>query len=191
MRSQPRPTLDQLATEPAKAATLPLETVEALLSQCSVAQGALVARLLTARDQVNSPTGVSIDQPRLLTIPEAAQLLGVAKGYAYELARRGAIPTIRFGKYVRVCLTDLWEWVARHQEKGLDLGLCVTHSSSRERHGGSTASQSPGAHPSSTGRAARRDRQQRGPVGAGRAGHPGVRRPAAPAASEDGTEGQA
>ncbi|MFQ5893283.1 MAG: hypothetical protein ACE5H5_03125 [Nitrospinota bacterium] len=40
------PTLADLAADPAKATTLPVEVVEALLGQCSVVQGALVARLL-------------------------------------------------------------------------------------------------------------------------------------------------
>lgn len=32
------------------------------------------------------------------TIPEAAELLGLSRNFGYELARRGEIPIIKFGK---------------------------------------------------------------------------------------------
>jgi excisionase family DNA binding protein len=54
-------------------------------------------------------------QDRLLTIPQVAARLGVPAGYAYELARRGEIPTVRFGKYVRVRSADLQSWIDRHR----------------------------------------------------------------------------
>ena len=33
-----------------------------------------------------------------LTIEEAAQILGISRGLAYELARGGRLPVIRFGR---------------------------------------------------------------------------------------------
>ena len=36
------------------------------------------------------------------TIPEAAALLGFSRNFGYELARRGEIPIIRFGKRMLV-----------------------------------------------------------------------------------------
>jgi excisionase family DNA binding protein len=36
------------------------------------------------------------------TVPEAAALIGVSRNNGYELARRGEIPTIRFGKRIMV-----------------------------------------------------------------------------------------
>jgi len=39
------------------------------------------------------------DQERLcLSVPEAAKILGISRGLAYEMARIGKLPTIRFGK---------------------------------------------------------------------------------------------
>jgi excisionase family DNA binding protein len=32
------------------------------------------------------------------SIPETAQLLGISRGLAYDLARRGELPTMRFGR---------------------------------------------------------------------------------------------
>ncbi len=53
MSRAPAPTLDQLAADPAQAASLPVEVVETLLSQCHVIEGALLARLLAARPQAD------------------------------------------------------------------------------------------------------------------------------------------
>lgn len=33
-----------------------------------------------------------------LSVPEAAKVLGISRGLAYEMARVGKLPTIRFGK---------------------------------------------------------------------------------------------
>ncbi|MHB1930353.1 MAG: helix-turn-helix domain-containing protein [Acidimicrobiales bacterium] len=38
------------------------------------------------------------DGPLVLTVEEAGQLLGISRGLAYELVRRGAIPSLRLGR---------------------------------------------------------------------------------------------
>ena len=40
--------------------------------------------------------------PAVLTIPEVAVLLQVSRLRAYQLAREGQLPVIRFGRQVRV-----------------------------------------------------------------------------------------
>jgi excisionase family DNA binding protein len=50
------------------------------------------------------------EETQRLTIPvwpDAAKLLGVSKGTAYEAARRGEIPTIRIGKRILVPVAAL------------------------------------------------------------------------------------
>jgi excisionase family DNA binding protein len=42
------------------------------------------------------------DSPLLLSVPEAAQLLGVGRTFGWELARSGQLPTIRLGRRVLV-----------------------------------------------------------------------------------------
>jgi excisionase family DNA binding protein len=42
-----------------------------------------------------------------ITVEEAARLLGVSRGSAYEAARRGDIPTIRLGKRLIVPVKGL------------------------------------------------------------------------------------
>jgi excisionase family DNA binding protein len=40
-----------------------------------------------------------MEQKRLtLTVEEAGRILGISRGLAYQMAREGRIPTIRFGK---------------------------------------------------------------------------------------------
>jgi len=39
-----------------------------------------------------------IDQRLCITVPEAAEMLGISRNFAYELVRRGKLPAIRFGK---------------------------------------------------------------------------------------------
>jgi excisionase family DNA binding protein len=41
---------------------------------------------------------IKIEKRFCITVPEAAAMLGLSRNFAYELARRGEIPVIRFGK---------------------------------------------------------------------------------------------
>lgn len=44
-----------------------------------------------------------MDEPRLtVTVEEAARLLGISRGLAYQMARLGKLPTIRFGRRLLV-----------------------------------------------------------------------------------------
>jgi excisionase family DNA binding protein len=49
------------------------------------------------------------DLPLTLKVEEAARLLGIGRGSAYEAARRGEIPTIRLGRRVLVPRAKLLE----------------------------------------------------------------------------------
>jgi excisionase family DNA binding protein len=64
------------------------------------------------RDQTDlAPTGPDV----LLTIQEVAARLKIGRETAYGLARRGAIPTIRFpgSRFVRVPARAHEEWIRR------------------------------------------------------------------------------
>jgi excisionase family DNA binding protein len=50
--------------------------------------------------------------PRLLRIPEVAQMLAVSPQRAYELARQDLLPVVRVGRQVRVDPRRLEEWIA-------------------------------------------------------------------------------
>ncbi|MBM3820277.1 MAG: helix-turn-helix domain-containing protein [Acidimicrobiia bacterium] len=42
------------------------------------------------------------DLPELLRVEEAARWLGIGRGLAYELARRGDLPSVRLGRLLRI-----------------------------------------------------------------------------------------
>ena len=44
-------------------------------------------------------------------------MLGFVPSHAYELARSGALPSVRFGKYVRVRPEALRAWVQQHEHQ--------------------------------------------------------------------------
>ncbi|HUF32984.1 MAG TPA: helix-turn-helix domain-containing protein [Acidimicrobiales bacterium] len=51
-----------------------------------------------------------MDERLTLTVDEAARLLGISRAFAYDLVRRGEIPSIRLGRRLiipRRCLDDL------------------------------------------------------------------------------------
>jgi excisionase family DNA binding protein len=53
------------------------------------------------------------NDPLLISVPDVARQLGIAKGLAYQMARDGRLPTVRLGKRaVRVPLARLQAWIA-------------------------------------------------------------------------------
>src|SRR6266852_5200281 len=86
-----------LLTNPDDARAFPLEAIREGLCRIKALEAELVTRLLTPSSQEVS--GDATDPDRLLTIPEVAFLLGVPRGCAYDLARRGELPTVLIGKY--------------------------------------------------------------------------------------------
>ena len=49
-----------------------------------------------------SPARSSVEVPAVLTVDEAAMYLRISRGAAYEGVRTGAIPSVRFGRTLRV-----------------------------------------------------------------------------------------
>ena len=39
-----------------------------------------------------------MDQPLAISIEEAGRLLGISRGLAYQMAKRGDLPTVSFGR---------------------------------------------------------------------------------------------
>jgi len=157
----------------------------ALLSDLERLKTILWIRLLTT-PAVNSPPETTLVEDQLLTIPQLADLLAIPKGHAYELARRRVIPTVRFGKYIRVRLSDFREWVVQHQEKGLDRSLYSVYSHGQDdRRGTSAHPKAARAHAGKPGGPARRYSHHRRPVGARRSTNPRAHGPVDPAVGRD------
>jgi excisionase family DNA binding protein len=51
------------------------------------------------------------NEPELLRVSEAANLLGLSRTKVYEMTSRGEIPVIRIGTAVRVPRRKLLQWV--------------------------------------------------------------------------------
>ena len=49
----------------------------------------------------------------LLTVEEAADLLGIGKTLAWELVWNGVLPSVRLGRCVRIPLRALEDWIAQ------------------------------------------------------------------------------
>jgi len=51
---------------------------------------------------VTKPDATNEDQRLVYEVPEAGAMLGLTRNASYDAAKRGDIPTIRFGKLLRV-----------------------------------------------------------------------------------------
>jgi excisionase family DNA binding protein len=72
-------------------------------------------------------------EPLTITVEDAARLLGISRGLAYEAARRGELPTIRLGRRLLVPTARLYDLVGAPEtrEAGLpgSTSLALTRSS--------------------------------------------------------------
>lgn len=164
------------------------ETPEAILEALGELERLKVvlwARLLNAQPDWRSQPEALMEEDRLLTIPEVADLLAIPKGYGYELVRRGDISAVRFGRYVRVPASALRKWMVRNQKSGLDKLLYHRYNSYDDRRTASAASGTTRGHPGSTRRAARRLAQHRGQVGTRRTDNSRAGSPPRPTLGED------
>lgn len=113
MKPTPVPTLDEIATDPGKGATIPLEAARALLARCTVAHGVLVARLLDGLENgAGAPQEATED--RLFNVDEAASRLGVSPDWLYR--RAATLPfTVRLGRALRFSPEGLDRYIRQRQ----------------------------------------------------------------------------
>jgi excisionase family DNA binding protein len=64
----------------------------------------------TITTQTEKPT----PDPLVLSVPEAASVLGISKALGYELAARGDIPTLRLGRRLVVPRARLLALLGEH-----------------------------------------------------------------------------
>ena len=91
---------------------VPVEEIPALLVKLAAAQAGLQVRLLTHRAMDRKIE----ESETLLESKGVAEWLGVKEDYVRDLGRRGAIPTVKIGKYVRFERGAVREWIARQRE---------------------------------------------------------------------------
>ncbi len=61
-----------------------------------------------------------------LTASEIANFLKISKALAYKLLAQGEIPSVRFGRVVRVKWEDLETFIAKNQSNGTRAGSTGT-----------------------------------------------------------------
>jgi excisionase family DNA binding protein len=68
-------------------------------------------------DEIRTQRGGGNTQPAVrcmaVRVPQAAQMLSIARSTAYALIQRGELPSIRVGKSLRVPVAALEAWVER------------------------------------------------------------------------------
>jgi len=57
------------------------------------------------------------DRRLVLTVEEAAQLLGIGRTLAWRLVQEGELPSVRLGRCVRVPRRELEAWVQEQTEE--------------------------------------------------------------------------
>ena len=58
----------------------------------------------------------SLDELKMLRVPEAAKLCGISARHMYDLLRSGTITPTRFGRSVRVTKAALWRYIAAQDQ---------------------------------------------------------------------------
>lgn len=56
-------------------------------------------------------------KPILLNIAQAAQILGLGRTKMYELIANEGLPTVRFGRAIRIPYTSLQDWIKQREEQ--------------------------------------------------------------------------
>jgi excisionase family DNA binding protein len=104
-------TLDDIADDPDRVQELSPANVTALIGQCAMVVTALLTRVASLQAR---PTREAPPCDALLTVPDVATLLKLKPAYVYELVRRGSLPAIHSGKYVRVSRSALMAWLKQN-----------------------------------------------------------------------------
>lgn len=63
------------------------------------------------RGNKKSEDGRGVEEPWVISVPEAGRLIGCSRGSSYKLAREGVIPTIRLGRKLVVPRARFEAWV--------------------------------------------------------------------------------
>ncbi len=87
---------------------------------------------------------MSSTEPLLLTIPEAARVLGISASHAYLLARSGDLPTVRIGRSVRISHRSLAAWCDEQERESAPSGM--GRSSHSNAAGRARGSERPASH---------------------------------------------
>ena len=160
------PTLDALAANPERATALPPNLRVQLILRCAAALAALSGAMVGASDEASVEPMSKPEPDQLLTVPQAAAVMGFASSYVYEMARRGDLRAVRRKKYVRIRQSAVEQWIAEHEDGGVDTKISSMLTASGDRQRNQASPPSSRIEPSRTRRKARSAPDDRQPLGA-------------------------
>jgi len=111
--------LRDLVDSPERVRSLPPEAMAGVLGELVLLLARLLVRINTSVPGTQQDPKQYV-QEHLLTVPQAADLLGVRRAHIYALARRRELPVIHVGKFVRIRPGDLHLWLQHHRQEGVD-----------------------------------------------------------------------
>ena len=91
---------------------VPVHEIPAILVKLAAAQASLQTKLLMHGVQGRNDG----EHETLLEAKDVAEWLGVKEDYVRDLGRRGEIPTVKIGKYVRFDRASIRAWIAQQRE---------------------------------------------------------------------------
>jgi excisionase family DNA binding protein len=119
MRLNGSPELALLVADPQRATELCCDQIPALLGALEQVRAALWIQMVRAAEPVEREAASAAGH-ELLTVPDAAAELRFTRGYVYEAVRRGELPAVRKGKYIRLRREDLEAWLRGQGATSLD-----------------------------------------------------------------------
>ena len=165
----PELSLDEIACAPERAADISEPTRSALLARCAAVLAALSASGLTRVEHQPSESYRAADpEQRLLTVTEVGEILRFARGYTYELVRRGEIRALHHGKYWRISLAAVEEFIAKHEGTAVDRSVSLMLSRLNDRRSIQASTKGARHRPGGTRETARRPSDDGIEVGARR-----------------------
>jgi excisionase family DNA binding protein len=123
MYSNGKISLDELLADPVRVRALPRSVRNDLLARCA----AVILVLSSADDSpevrpnaqaVPTPGDPRASDNNLMTVLEVAEILGFARGYTYELVRRGDIRALHHRKYWRISPAAVEEFIRKNEGAG-------------------------------------------------------------------------
>lgn len=162
-------------------AEIAVNEIPDVLGQIESARAILSARMLTPQGPVIEPQG----NDTLITVEEMAKRTTLTEQYCYDLIRKGGIPAVHIGKYIRIRVSDLSAWIEKHTEKPLDKQLYQRYNNSYERKGIGKDPKGARSYSSANGRQDRDNVKRFGATGTGRAENLGAHIPTGQTSGSD------
>jgi excisionase family DNA binding protein len=112
--------LDALLRDPSAVQAFTPEQAATVLAQLGAHQAQLggLGMALAARLAAERPADGASGPDRLLTVPEAAERLGLTGQYVRGLVQCGELASVRIGKYIRVSSAALARWQTEREAEG-------------------------------------------------------------------------